>query len=77
MKNNELAMISLVLAALTWIPLVNFAIAPAAVYFGFKGLIEIKNEPEVYKGKIYAVIGILVGLAVTVVSYSWQILNYF
>ncbi|MBI4918545.1 hypothetical protein HY837_01335 [archaeon] len=77
MKTNELAVISIILAAISWIPLVNFGIAPAAVYFGWKGFKEIKKEPELYKGKIYAIIGMLIGLGWTVFSYYWWISGYF
>jgi len=74
-KNNELAITSFILAILSWIPLLNFLIAPAAVYYGFYALKELNQQPTHYKGKLYAVTGLLIGLSITIFSYSWLVLK--
>ncbi len=70
MTSKDLAVTSIILAALCWIPLLNFAIAPAAFYTGLKAFLEMKRNHE-SEGKLMAIIGMLVGISVTIFSYSW------
>jgi len=65
-KNSALAIWSLVLGLLFWMPLFNVFFSPLAVYLGIRALIKIKNEPIKYGGKWQAIIGIILGSAMIV-----------
>tara|TARA_Y100000310_G_C20659936_1_gene804156 strand:- start:649 stop:891 length:243 start_codon:yes stop_codon:yes gene_type:complete len=71
MTSNSTAKTSLILAIISWLPLFNFITAPSSIYFGIKALQKIKNNPDKYSGKVYAIIGLSIGCLITVFSYSW------
>ena len=75
MQSKTTSHTSLVLSLLSWIPLLNLGIAPSAVYFGIKALREIKKNPEKYSGRIYAIIGIVIGGLTTIFTYYWFVLK--
>lgn len=75
MTSKDKAITSIILSALCWIPLLNFAIAPAAFYMGLKAFLEMKKNQE-SEGKLMAIIGMLVGISVTIFSYSWLAMRY-
>ncbi|MBI5065034.1 DUF4190 domain-containing protein [Candidatus Woesearchaeota archaeon] len=75
MTSKDMAVTSIILSALCWIPLLNFAIAPAAFYTGLKAFLEIKKNSAQQEGKLMAIIGMLIGISVTVFSYSWLVIR--
>lgn len=75
MKSKKTAVTSFVLSLFSFIPLINFVIAPSGVYFGIKALIEIKEKPELYCGRAYAFAGLIISAFVTITAYSWLILK--
>lgn len=75
MKSKSTAMASFILGLISWVPLFNFVIAPAGVYFGIVAIRKIKKEPDKYGGKGYAIAGIIICGIVTLLSYSWLALK--
>lgn len=60
-KVSRSAIAALAFGAFFWVPLLNFFLGAAALYFGFSALKEIKKQPKMYKGKVYAALGMLLG----------------
>lgn len=75
MSSKKDAIISLILALISWIPLFNFVTAPLGVFYGIKAIKKIKTHPENYSGKAYAIIGLIMGGMITVFTYSWLALK--
>ena len=61
-KSKKSAIASFVFGLTFWIPLLNLIFSFFAVYFGILSLKNIKKEPEKYSGKIFAIIGITLGV---------------
>ncbi|HIH91513.1 TPA: DUF4190 domain-containing protein [Candidatus Woesearchaeota archaeon] len=62
--NKDAAVTSFVLGILCVIPLLNWVLAPLAMYFGIRALRSIRKDPQHYGGKTFAIIGITLGSAV-------------
>ncbi len=62
--NKDSAIISLVLGVLCFIPLLNWALSVLAIYFGIAALRSIRRDPQHYGGKVFAIVGIVIGAAV-------------
>ncbi|MBI2140103.1 DUF4190 domain-containing protein [Candidatus Woesearchaeota archaeon] len=59
-QDNSRAVISLVLAVFFWIPLLNIPIAIASIYMGIRALKNIRERPQHYSGRKYAVAAITI-----------------
>lgn len=51
--------ISLILASLFWVPLINLAALPASVFFGVKAIMNAKSQPERYGGRWVAIAAVV------------------
>ena len=56
------AIASLIIGMFFWVPLLNFVLGAAAIYLGISALKKIRGNPGIYKGKLLAVGGILLGI---------------
>ena len=64
LKSRKKAIASFIFGLGFWVPLLNFIFGAFAIYFGILSLKNIKNNPEKYNGKAFAVIGIILGALV-------------
>lgn len=62
--NKDAAVTSFVLGILCVIPLLNWVLAPLAMYFGIRALRSIRRDPGQYGGKFLAITGTVIGAAV-------------
>ena len=60
-KSKKSAIASFIFGLAFWIPLLNLIFSFFAIYIGIISLKNIKKEPEKYAGKIFAIIGIILG----------------
>ena len=60
-KSKRMAATSFAFGLAFWIPLLNFVFGALAIYLGIKALLKIKQEPDKYAGKFFAIIGIILG----------------
>lgn len=60
-KDTFYSKLSFALSLCFWIPLLNVPLSISAIAFGIAALKLIHNSPERYGGRIYAVIGIILG----------------
>lgn len=63
-KSRTTAIAAFALGLTFWIPLLNLIFGAFAIYFGRKALLNIKKEPNKYGGKVFAIIGLVLGLIV-------------
>ena len=61
-KSKRMAATSFAFGLAFWIPLLNFVFGVLAIYLGIKALLKIKQEPDKYAGKFFAIIGIILGV---------------
>lgn len=69
-KSKALAVISFIFGLMFWVPLINFIFGALAIYFGFKAVGKIKRDPTKYKGKWFAVVGIILGAIVYIMYFT-------
>lgn len=62
------AILSFLFGIGSFIPLLNYGISLLAIYISFQTLRKIRAKPEQFRGFFYAVIGLALGLFVTVVN---------
>lgn len=60
-KSRALAWASLAFGLVFWIPLINVLFGILALVLGIKALHRARAQPELYGGKVIAVIGIILG----------------
>ena len=65
-KSKATAITSFIFGLTFWIPSLNLIFGIFAIYFGVKSLTNIKKEPDKHGGKIYAILGIILGTIVYV-----------
>ena|SRR3989338_3637785 len=63
-KSKTRAIASFILGLTFWIPLLNLIFGALAIYHGTKSLTHIRNQPNLYTGKWFAVSGIILGVLV-------------
>lgn len=63
-KSKTSALAAFAFGITFWIPLLNLIFGAFAVYFGYKSITKIKQEPDKYSGKWFAVTGLVLGLLV-------------
>ncbi|HLC65003.1 MAG TPA: DUF4190 domain-containing protein [Candidatus Nanoarchaeia archaeon] len=76
-KNSPFAKKSFYLGLFFWVPLFNLILSPIAIYLGIRALRQIKKEPEVYSGKGYAVVGLILGIIPLLLGLIYLIFFFF
>ncbi len=71
--DKDSAITSFVIGLLCWIPLLNWALSPLAVYFGAKAILNIRKDPSHYGGLAFAIIGTIIGVAVFFFNVTWYL----
>ena len=67
-KSKAMPIASFIFGLTFWIPLINLIFGVFAIYLGIRSLSKIKNDPDKYGGKAFALIGIILG-AVVYITY--------
>ena len=76
MPSKDSAHASFILALFSWIPLLNWVIAPISVYLGVAALIKIRKYPDKYEGRGYAIAGIAISAFATIATIVWAVNKY-
>ncbi len=63
-KSQAMPIISFIFGLIIFIPLINLIFAIPAIYLGIKSIKKIKQNPQKFGGKWFAVVGIILGVLV-------------
>ena len=63
-KSQAMPITSFIFGLVIFIPLINLIFAVPAIYLGIKSIKKIKQNPQKFGGKWFAVIGIILGVLV-------------
>lgn len=63
-KSQAMAVASFIFGLVVFIPLLNLIFAVPAIYLGIKSIKRIKQNPQKFGGKWFAVVGIILGVLV-------------
>ena len=63
-KSQALSIVSFIFGLVIVIPLINLIFAIPAIYLGIKSIKKIKQNPQKFGGKWFAVVGIILGALV-------------
>ena len=66
--SKHLAILTLVLAFSSFIPLFNYFLAPIALFLSIVGLKKVKTLPSRYSGKSIFIIALIISLFITLVN---------
>lgn len=67
-QDEFFAKLSFWFGVFSWIPLFNFGLSFAAVFFGIKAIKLQSKYPNKFSGKWYAIIGIVIGATIFISS---------
>ena len=67
-KDKSLGVTSFILSLFFWIPLLNIFLGTLAVVFGVGALKNVKKSPSRYGGRVYAIVGTVLGSLTIVLS---------
>ena len=76
MPSKDSAIASFILALFSWVPLINWVLAPLAVYLGITALIKIKKQPDKYEGRGFAIAGTVIGVFAIIATIIWALYEY-
>ena len=66
-------MASVVFGLLGFIPLLNWGLCILAIYFGIKAIRNIRGDRITYGGMAFAIIGLVLGIAVLFFNITWAL----
>ena len=69
-KSKSMALASFVFGLFFWVPLLNLIFGALSISLGIKALRKIRKEPNIYGGKWYAVVGIILSALVCITYFT-------